>query len=230
MKKIRKNGQAAEKNKFREPILHFIDSYFQEIIKCIVLMDKVSLEKMIELVLDAYKNDKNIYIIGNGGAASTASHIACDLGKGTLSRVYDQNEKRLRVLSLTDNVALLTAYANDLSYDDIFTQQLRNLIRRDDIVLAISGSGNTKNILNAVSYAKKIGAKTIGLTGFNTEGKLSQIADLPIVVNTSHYGPLEDIHMMIGHLVSSCVAHIKRKNELKENAKNSNKALPFSID
>ncbi len=215
-------------NNFAESVLHFIDSYFQEVIKCIVLLEKQSLEQMIEMIIEAYKNDKKIYVLGNGGGASTSSHIACDLGKGTLARVYDQKEKRLHVLSLTDNVAIMTAYANDLSYDDIFLQQLRNLVERDDVVIAISGSGNAKNVLNAVSYAKKMGAKTIGLTGFNTGGKLAQVVDVSIIVKTSHYGPLEDVHMMIGHLVSAAVASAKHAESAKGKAR-KNKAVPFYL-
>lgn len=215
-------------NSFQESALHFIDSYFQEVIKCIVLLEKKQIEQLIELILEAYRNDKKIYILGNGGAASTASHMACDLGKGTLARVYDGREKRLHVVSLTDNVALITAYANDLSYDDIFVQQLRNLVESGDVVIAISGSGNTKNVLDAASYAKKVGAKTVGLTGFDTGGKLAQVADLSIIVKTSHYGPLEDLHMMIGHLITAAVASVKHVESA--NGKRKNKAVPFYLD
>lgn len=216
-------------NTFQESTLHFIDSYFQEVIKCIVLLEKKSLEQIIELIMEAYRNEKKIYILGNGGGASTASHLACDLGKGTLARVYDRSEKRLHVLSLADNVALMTAYANDLSYDDIFVQQLRNLVERGDVLIAISGSGNTKNVLSAVSYAKKVGAKTIGLTGFNTGGKLAQIVDMSIIVKTSHYGPLEDVHMMIGHLVSAAVASAKHAESANGKTR-KNKATPFYLE
>ena len=210
----------------QESILNFIDSYSQEVIKCIVLLDKNSIAKIIEVILVAYQTDKNIYILGNGGAASTSSHVAADLGKGTLARVYDKSEKRLHVISLTDNVALITAYANDLSYDDIFLQQLRNLVERNDVVIAISGSGNTKNVINAMLYSKKIGAKTIGLTGFNSGGKLAQIVDVSLIVKTNHYGPIEDVHMMIGHLVSACIANFKH-SELGFGKARNNKAVPF---
>lgn len=210
-------------------ILSFIDSYFQEVIRCMVLLEKNSISQVIETVVEAYRNDKKIYILGNGGSASTASHIACDLGKGTLTRVYDAKEKRLHVISLTDNVAVITAYANDLSYDDIFLQQLRNLVEKDDIVIGISGSGNTKNVLNAIEYAKKSGAKTVGFTGFETGGKLATLVDIPVIVRTNHYGPLEDVHMMIGHLVSACIAAIKH-SESSNGGPRKNKAVPFYID
>lgn len=212
-----------------QSVLSFIDSYFQEIIRCIVLLDKQSIAKVIEEVVAAYRNDRKIYILGNGGAASTASHIACDLGKGTLARVYDTKEKRLHVMSLTDNVAVMTAYANDLSFDDIFLQQLRNLVEKDDVVIGISGSGNTKNVLNAITYAKKSGAKTIGLAGFNSGGKLAEIVDIPVTVKTNHYGPIEDVHMMIGHLVAACIAAIKHSEEANGGTR-KNRAVPFYIE
>lgn len=216
-------------SKNNSDILRFIDSYFQEVVKCIVLLEKQSIEEIIEMIMQAYKTDRNIYILGNGGGASAASHMACDLGKGTLAQVYDGKEKRLHVLSLTDNVALMTAYANDLSYDDIFVQQLRNLVKRDDVVIAISGSGNTKNVLKAVFYAKKVGAKTIGLTGFNTGGKLAQIVNVPLIIQTDHYGPLEDLHMMIGHLVAACIASAKylEAGHIKGRKNNS---VPFHLE
>lgn len=216
-------------NSFQESAIHFIDSYFQEVIKCIVLIEKDKIEKMIELILNAYRDDKKIYILGNGGAASTASHLACDLGKGTLARVYDHSEKRLHVISLTDNVALISAYANDVSYDDIFLQQLRNLVEKDDIVIAISGSGNTKNVLKAAYYSKKVGAKIIGLTGFNHGGKLARIVDLPIIIKTNHYGPLEDVHMMVGHLVSAAIATAKHVESANGKVR-KNKAIPFYLE
>lgn len=207
----------------------FINSYFQEIIRAVVLLDKQALGKMIELVAQAYRNDKHIYIIGNGGSASTASHMACDLGKGALTDINDLKEKRLRVISLTDNVALISAYANDTSYEEIFVQQLRNFLEKDDLIIAISGSGNSKNVLNAVLYAKKIGAKVVGLSGFHTGGKLAEMANLSIIVDSNYYGPIEDIHGMIGHLVAAALGSIKSKEQTNGKVK-INKATPFFIE
>lgn len=111
--------------------------------------------------------------MGNGGAAANASHFAADLGKGTLGRRYE-GEKRVRVTSLTDNATSLSAYANDLSFEDIFVQQLRNLLNPGDLVIAITGSGNSPNVLEAIEYAKKKGALTIGFLGFKTGGESGQ--------------------------------------------------------
>jgi D-sedoheptulose 7-phosphate isomerase len=214
---------------FEDLAVQFIDSYFQEVIKCIVLLNKGNIERIIEKVHDAYIADKKIYILGNGGGASISSHMACDLGKGTLARTYDQKEKRLHVISLTDNVATMTAYANDISYDEIFVQQLRNLVEKDDVVIGISGSGNSKNVINAILYAKKRGAVTIGFTGFKKGGKLSEITDVSIVAQTNHYGPIEDIHGMIGHLITAFIAKLKH-SESANGKTLKNKSIPFFIN
>lgn len=209
--------------------MNYIESYFEEIRKSILHINKQEIAKVIEKILIAYKNNKKVYILGNGGSASIASHMACDLGKGTLNRIYDETEKRLKIISLTDNTALITAYANDLGYEDIFLQQLRNLIEKGDILISISGSGNSKNILKAVTYANKIGASTIGLTGFKGRGKLASLVDLSIVVNSDHYGPIEDIHQMLGHIFASFIAKIKQEEYGDPNTKR-NKAIPYTIE
>src|SRR3989344_5706596 len=117
--------------KKKDPLLNpakFIDSYILELTRSLHTLDKKKIELIIDALTDAYKKDRKVFILGNGGSAATASHMACDLGKGTLQRVYDNTERRFRVISLTDNVAIMTAFANDLSFDDIFVQQLRNLV------------------------------------------------------------------------------------------------------
>lgn len=191
--------------------MEFIENYFKELKNTI---DKISIQhikKVTDVLYDAYKQDKQIFIIGNGGSASTASHFACDLAKGTLQRVYDEKEKRFRVMSLTDNVALLTALGNDLNYNDVFSQQLKNLVNPGDIVVAISGSGNSKNILNAVDSASKSGAITIGFLGFDG-GKLKSKVDYYIHIPSNHYGRIEDLHLVLAHLISSYLTEMK-KNE-----------------
>ena len=191
--------------------MEFIRNYFKELKKTI---DKISVEdikKVTDLLYDGYNKNKQIFIIGNGGSASTASHFACDLGKGTLQRVYDENERRFRAMSMTDNVALLTALSNDLTYNDVFSQQLKNLINYGDILIAISGSGNSQNILNAVDTASKSGAITIGFLGFDG-GKLKDKVDYYIHVPSDHYGRIEDLHLVLAHLISSYLTEMK-KNE-----------------
>jgi len=189
----------------------FIKNYFKELKKTIDEISVEDIKKVTDILYNAYKQNKQIFIIGNGGSASTASHFACDLSKGTLQRVYDEKEKRFRVMSLTDNVAHLTALGNDLGYDDIFSQQLRNLINHGDVLIAITGSGNSQNILNAIDTASKSGAVTIGFLGFDG-GKLKSKVDYCIHIPSNHYGRIEDLHLVLAHLISSYLTEMK-KNE-----------------
>lgn len=205
----------------------FIDEYLREVIRCLNSLDKEKIELVIDVLVVAYKKDRKVFILGNGGAAAMASHMACDLGKGTLQRVYDNTERRFRVISLTDNVAIITAFANDLSFDDIFVQQLRNLVETDDVVIALSGSGNSPNVVKAIEYAKSCGAITIGILGFKTGGKLGKIVDYPIITDSTHYGPLEDIQSVINHMIASWIAKIKNIHDQTPNRTSDNKTVPF---
>ncbi len=205
----------------------FIDGYLREVTRCLASLDKDKIELVIDVLVAGYKKDRKVFILGNGGAASTASHMACDLGKGTLQRLYDNTEKRFRVISLTDNVAIMTAFANDLSFDDIFIQQLRNLIETDDIVIALSGSGNSRNVVKAVEYAKSCGAITIGILGFKTGGKLGKMVDYSIIADSANYGPIEDIQSVINHMIASWIAKVKNIHDGNEGLINENKAVPF---
>lgn len=205
----------------------FINGYILEVTRCLASLDKTKIELVIDVLVQAYKKDRKVFILGNGGSASTASHMACDLGKGTLQRVYDNTEKRFKVISLTDNVAIMTAFANDLSFDDIFSQQLRNLVETGDIVIALTGSGNSSNVVKAIEYAKSCGAITIGILGFKTGGKLGNIVDYSIIADSNHYGPIEDIQLVLNHMIASWIAKIKNIHDKKEDSINENKAVPF---
>jgi len=190
----------------------FISNYFEELKKILDKISKKDIEEITNIIYNAYLNDRTIYILGNGGSASTSSHFACDLGKGTLSRVYDQNEKRFKVVSLVDNVATITAYANDLSFDDIFVQQLHNLVKKGDVVIVITGSGNSKNVIKAVKYARECGAITIGLLGFDG-GKVKKLLDKYVIVPSNHYGRIEDTHLILEHLITDYLrSKIKEKS------------------
>ena len=203
----------------------FIQDYINEVKNALDSLDIESIEIAVNMLIKAYEKGSKVFIFGNGGSASTATHMACDLGKGTLSRFYDNKEKRLRVISLTDNIALLTAYANDLSFDHAFVQQLRNLVEKGDVVIVLSGSGNSKNLIKAIKYANEQGAKTIGILGFKNGGKLAEMVDCKIVVQSSHYGPVEDVHLVLNHLLASSFTKIKR--EYDSNTKIKNKATPY---
>lgn len=205
------------------------NAYINEVKSILDTINKERIENIINTIFAAYRDDKTIYIIGNGGSASTASHMACDLGKGTLQSIHNRQEKRLRVISLTDNVAAMTAYANDISYDDVFIQQLQSFIKENDILIALSGSGNSTNILKAVSYAKKVGAITIGLLGFKTGGKVGKIVDIAVTLDSNHYGPIEDVHLIVSHLITAAFAKIKYTYENNTGHKR-NSAVPFHIE
>lgn len=201
----------------------FAENYFEELKSTI---DKISLkdiETVKNILYSAYEKNKQIFVLGNGGSASLASHFACDLGKGTLERHYG-DEKRFKVTAL-DNLAIITAYANDVGYEEVFVQQLKNLVNPGDVVLAISGSGNSENVLKAIEYASRSKAVTIGFTGFDG-GKLRDLIDYEIHVPSDNYGVVEDIHTILTHLVSSNLAEIKKG----KNISLDNKSSPRNIN
>lgn len=194
--------------------------YTIEMKHCIETLDVKEIGKAANLILDAYKKRRTIFIFGNGGSASTSQHFACDLSKGTVLSQSNENEKRVRVVSIVDNIAIMTAYSNDISYDSVFKQQLQNLLEEGDLVIGISASGNSKNVIEAMKYAKKQGAKSIGILGFKTGGAVAEIVDSAIVVDSNNYGPVEDIHGMICHMIASVVAEQKKRNL----------SVPFSLE
>jgi len=151
----------------------------------------------------ARREGRTIFLIGNGGSAATASHVANDLGLGT--RLL--GGCRYRTVSLTDNVAFMSAAGNDLGYDSIFVEQLKTLLEPRDVVVAISASGNSPNVLRAIEYAHEHGAVTIGLTGFDG-GRLREMAHHAIHIQTAkgEYAPVEDLHLILGHLITSFLA------------------------
>src|SRR5437016_5144391 len=154
------------------------------------------------VLVKAYELERMIYTFGNGGSASLASHLACDLGKGT---AYCNGGKRLRVLALTDNLPTLTAWANDSSYEDIFSEQLRNFVQPQDVAFAISGSGNSKNVLNALQVARGVGALTIGISGFQG-GKMKSLCDICVVVPSDNMQIIEDLHLSMAHSIFRIVS------------------------
>lgn len=159
-------------------------------------------DQVVERFLDAYKDGNNIFIFGNGGSAALASHFACDLGKGTVSG--KNGYRRFRVMALTDNVPVMTAWANDHSYEDMFAEQLRNFITAGDIAFAISGSGNSPNVLCALELAKETGATTIGLTGFSG-GAMKDLCDICVIVPSDNMQVIEDFHVGVTHAIFSVV-------------------------
>jgi D-sedoheptulose 7-phosphate isomerase len=192
-----------------------IDTYLEQLHQTLNKLDKDVLERIIDIIMKAYRDGKKVFIMGNGGSASNASHMACDFSKGTLRRVYDEEERRFKVYSLTDNVSIISAFANDCSYDEIFTQQLRNLVEKGDVVIALSGSGNSNNVINAVRYAKKCRAHTVGILGFKTGGVLASLVDDAIVADSMSYGVCEDIQLILDHIITSWIGKTKHLHDRK---------------
>ncbi len=162
------------------------------------LIEPGEVQALVDLLMDARKNGRGIFVIGNGGSAATASHFAVDLGKGTLRGAEDQ--PRFRVNSLTDNLPYVTAWANDFGYDLVFEQQLRNLGEPGDVVIGISASGNSPNVVRAFGYARSAGMVTAAMTGFSG-GKLKEMADHSVHVPVDDYGMAENMHMIIVHII-----------------------------
>lgn len=176
--------------------MSFTQDYKTELLKTIESIDLSRVDQAIEWFREAREQGRQIFTCGNGGSASTASHIACDIVKGASF----QREKRFRLMALTDSLPTLTAYSNDVGYEVVFVEQLRNFARPGDVVLAISGSGNSPNVLRAVEYANSIGCRTIALTG-RDGGALGRIAQLNIQAPVPHMGRIEDAHMIICHMI-----------------------------
>jgi D-sedoheptulose 7-phosphate isomerase len=172
-----------------------IDDYFSLITKTINALDRTELGKFIDIIKRAYDKEANIYICGNGGSASTASHFACDLNKGVSYGL----KKRFRVIALTDNIATILAYANDINYEDIFVEQLKNHLKKNDVVIGISGSGNSRNVVKTIEYANQKNNVTIGITGYDG-GILKKISSYGINVNCNDMQISEDVHMILCHL------------------------------
>ena len=178
------------------------DKYLDRLKDELAAMDRDAVNHLADLVGDALADGRCIYIFGNGGSATTASHLAEDLAKNCLleSQLNDESKRRLKVMSLTDNVGWITAVANDLGYEQIFVQQLMNLAQPGDLAVAISGSGNSDNVLLAVDWANRHGLTTFGLTGFDG-GELKQIQQYGLHVALDDMAMVESIHMCAFHWV-----------------------------
>ncbi len=154
------------------------------------------LEELGDALYRSYRDGKQVFVLGNGGSASTASHMAADMAKNTISA----HMRRFRILSLNDNMAMVTALANDLDYRNVFAEQLQNLIRPGDLLIVLSGSGRSENVLRAMRYARSECAQVVALLGFDG-GPARELADLSIVVASDDYGVIEDLHLVINHIL-----------------------------
>jgi D-sedoheptulose 7-phosphate isomerase len=171
-------------------------AYFSRLSETIDKLDIQTIEQLVEFLLRARDHENTVFIFGNGGSAATASHITGDFLKG----ISYELDKRFRVMCLSDNISGLTAISNDLGYEDIFVEQLKVFLKKDDLVIGISGSGNSMNVVKAMEFARKNGARTVAMCGYKG-GKIRELADLVIHVPVNDMEITEDIHIIIFHAV-----------------------------
>lgn len=178
----------------------FIDEYLEGLFTCLKGMDYDAIETVINELIAAGKGGKKVFIFGNGGSAATASHFANDLNY----KASETNDFKFKAFSLTDNVPIITAVANDSNYEDIFVSQIRNVIEEDDIAVGLSGSGNSENVLKALRFARQKGALTVGFSG-EDGGQLEGLVDVCLHPTDEHYGRVEDSHLFLEHLITEYI-------------------------
>jgi D-sedoheptulose 7-phosphate isomerase len=186
--------------------------YFEMYQQVVAQLPYNAIEQAAEELLRAYDSGKTIFIFGNGGSAASASHFACDLSKGTVIGV--NGHKRFRVMSLTDNVPLMTAWANDSCYEGIFAEQMKNFVAHGDVAFAVSASGNSPNVLQALQVARDARATTIGVTGFKG-GKMAYLSDICITIPSDNMQIIEDFHISVMHAIFSVVRQRISQDTLK---------------
>jgi D-sedoheptulose 7-phosphate isomerase len=176
--------------------MSFAEQYKAELLRTIDNIDLAKVQQATQWFEEARDQGKRVFVCGNGGSASTASHFACDMVKGAS---YNR-PSRFRIMALTDSLPTLTAYSNDVGYEAVFVEQLKNFAEPGDLFMGISGSGNSPNVVRAIEYANSIGCRTVALTG-RDGGKLGPLAQLNLQVGVPHMGRIEDAHMIICHMI-----------------------------
>lgn len=189
-------------------VSEFASSYFDDLHRLLSAVDPLVFDRVVEEFERTREEDTSIYVIGNGGSASFASHMANDMGVG----IRREGVKPLKIMSLADNNSAITALGNDMGYDSVFVEQLRPLLNSGDVLVAFSVSGNSPNIIRAVEFAREMGATVIGCTGFDG-GKLKGLSDVSFHIDNEkgRYGPPEDAFMILDHLIYTyyCFEHYK---------------------
>lgn len=177
--------------------MSFVADYQTQLVSILNGLDTAKVDEIISLFRQARDKGNTIFVCGNGGSAASASHFVCDVVKGASFG----REERFRIMSLNDNVPTLTAYGNDVGYDVIFLEPLKNFAKPGDLVMAISGSGNSPNVVKALEYAREAGCRTVALTGKNG-GKLGPLAEVHLNIPHEHMGRIEDAHMIVCHMIA----------------------------
>jgi D-sedoheptulose 7-phosphate isomerase len=178
----------------------FGKQYLLDLSRVLASFDMDRFSQMVGLILEAYDHQRQIFVMGNGGSGATASHFACDINKGCCSDL----DQKFKMICLNDNMPSILALANDVAYEMVFEGQMKNFFNAGDLVIGISGSGNSENVLRAVRYARENGGKTIGLSGFSG-GELARIADTPFVARIHDMQKVEDVHLIVVHMIMQAV-------------------------
>lgn len=188
-----------------------INDYLTNLQDLLTRLPEGAIQQVERTIRAAGARGSMIFLLGNGGSAATASHFACDLAKGT----QRPGARPYRVIALTDNVPLISAWANDTTYEHIFAEQLRPLVQENDLVIGISGSGNSPNVLEAMRAARDAGAETIGWTGF-AGGQLKHLVDLCVVVPSNNMEQIEDVHLIMEHAICTSLRSTSESKNLSE--------------
>ncbi len=186
-----------------------IKEYYEREMECIKRFDLDKINEAMNILYETYQNEGTIYVCGNGGSASTASHMQNDFNKG----ISEYVDKKFNFYCLNDNVSTMMAIANDIGYEEIFRFQIKNKIKPNDLFIGISGSGNSKNVLNAAEYAKEQGAKVLGITGYSG-GKLKEMSDYSMHVDENDMQIAEDLHMTFDHMMMKIFYNYLTKGEI----------------
>lgn len=186
--------------------LSFYKNYIEELKTTLDLISLIDTKNIFKMIKDSYEQESNIFVIGNGGSAACATHWVCDFNKG----INIEGKKRARMVSLSDNTGILTAIGNDISYDDIFSYQLENFCKSGDLLIALSVSGNSKNLIKGIETARTLGCTTVAIIG-GYSGKIGNLADFTLVVPSENYGIVEDVHLIINHIFSQFILKLNQE-------------------
>jgi len=175
----------------------FLKDYQDGLVETMKKIDAVRFQKIIEMLREAYKNERQVFIVGNGGSAGTANHFVCDFGKNA---VQGEGKRRFHIISLSDNIEKITALGNDIAFEEIYRQQLINLMNDEDVLIVVSASGSSPNLVRACEYAQSKKAHIVALAGFDG-GKIKAFAEEALIVPLICYEQIEDLHLVILHMI-----------------------------
>ena len=184
----------------------FFDNYSNMLINTMNEISREDIQKLMDLIDEARQNGRHVVVLGNGGSAAAASHWVCDFGKG----INTASSKRLKIMAPVDNGAIFSALGNDCGYNTTFSEQMKNYLEPDDLVITLSVSGNSSNLIDAHEYARKVGAKTACIVG-DYNGRVIELSDFSIVLPSKNYGVVEDLHIILEHAISQAM---RQNNEI----------------